>query len=175
MGMDDMYSEHVLPEAFVTEARQLLDDALASNAALQAALLDHDWCEHKRLSRDAARRSGTAGGEIRTRRTSRLARSDPQIFARAAQDSGGRPAGSSRRRAERKDRSQRRLADGFVAGSVDAGEVIVGQRRRLAKGHLAYPRHYSVASMWRFVMGSGLLQASYTRAPSKVCAPHCTA
>ena len=45
MGLDDMYSEHVPPRAFVTEAQQLLDDSLAGNAALRQALTEHDWCD----------------------------------------------------------------------------------------------------------------------------------
>ena len=50
MALDDMYSEHVPPGAFVTEAQQLLDDSLAVNAALRQALTEHDWCDRRSRS-----------------------------------------------------------------------------------------------------------------------------
>ena len=44
VGMEDTFSEHVSLQALVAEAQRLLEDSLAVNAALQEALVEHDWC-----------------------------------------------------------------------------------------------------------------------------------
>ena len=40
----DMASEHVRQDAFLNEAQRLLEDALSTNASLQRALEEDDWC-----------------------------------------------------------------------------------------------------------------------------------
>ena len=44
MGVEETISEHVPQQTFLDEAQTLLEDALSTNASLQRALEEEDWC-----------------------------------------------------------------------------------------------------------------------------------
>jgi len=150
VGLADMYSEHVPPRAFVTEAQQLLDDSLTGNAALRQALTEHDWCD-RGLGQGALSQQHLRDAFGVQMYGESFARSGTSDTMYGAQDRRGRSEGRRGDRAQRKDGGQRRLADGVVARDVDdQGGMTVASHD--PERHLAYPRHYSAAACAKFVM-----------------------
>jgi len=135
VALDDMYSEHVPPRMFVTEAQQLLDDSLAGNAALRQALTEHDWCAlwsccllamFPRCLRSADVRRIIPDPNLRYYlRSAGQARTIGGSRWSPSSEKGRRPAQTCRRCCRWRCRRPR----GLTVASHDP-----------AKGHLAYPR-----------------------------------